>query len=837
VARVNDLRINRTLARWILLGVGVVALIVMAVALLAAPMNAFDTYSYVALGVAILGLAGFVLLDPQALVTSLTGRTSQYGTTTVLMSLFFIVFVVAIFVIVRAAKITPWDLTAVQKYKLSQQSIDILSKLTDDIHVVGFYSDQSADQRKDAEIWLQEYEKYSNGKLTYEFVDPDRNPGMAAQLKMTRANVMVFSQGDQTAEASSADESSMTGALVRVMSGETRKLYMVVGHGERSTDDFNQTGYSQIKDTLTKVGFEIASLNLLEQGSVPDDASLVVVAGPTAQFAPKEVDALKAYLAGGGAALFMFDPASGGGQFGNGLTGVAFNNDGSLLATAGADGVIRIWKVSNFQQVLELRGHTSDIWDVAFSPDGKQIASAGRDGTVRVWNASSGEQVKQLDGQTEGVRRLAYSPDGRLLASVGSNQVLNVWNAKTYEPMSYSPISVPLPLYVVIFSPDSSLIAAGGGAQTTSGTSEGPVYIWKAKDGEEVLDKTLHTNIVYDLAFSPDGATLHSVALDGTEGTIDVASGEGSTETLYPSQGITGLAIEEDGTELFSLTDGTVHMRPPDATSTDQDVVLTGHTDVIWAMRLSPDGKSLVTGSRDGSARLWDLTVSPPTSRETTKAQGGGDPLLDYLRDTWGIQVDDDVIVDMTAPQDALTPYIFTFDKTSPIVQSFQNYVIFTVARSVESVDTPPAGITLTELLFSSSAQNGQIASWGETEAINSQPSYDPTKDLVGPLSLGVSAEDANTRARVVVFGDADFASNATMNQYLDSDLMLNAANWLTESQNLLNIPVKDVGSHTMTKPLSQAGLIVVYITSICLIPLIGLGAGAAVFFVRRRRR
>ncbi|MBN1309769.1 MAG: Gldg family protein [Anaerolineae bacterium] len=829
----NELKINRNLARFVLLGLGVIALIVMAVALIAAPMNKFNTVSYAALGVGILGLAGFVLLDPEAFVAGITGRTSQYGATTILMSLIFIVFVVAIYILVDALAIEPYPLTDSEKYQLSQQTKDILAGLEDEVHVVGFYTDQETTQQDEAKLWLQKYEKYSDGKLTYEFVDPDRDPLRATELEMTRSGVMVFSRGEQTAEASYADERTMSSALVRVLSGEARKLYMITGHGERSTDDYSGTGFSQIGSLLGNVGFEIESLNLLEKGSVPEDASMVVVAGPTAQFSAIEVEALKAYLDSGGKALFMFDPATGGGQLGDGLLGVSFSSDGSHLATAGADGTIRIWELGTSKQLLEMRGHTSDVMDVAYSPNDKRLASAGRDGTVRVWDTSIGEQIKLLEGQTEGARRVAYSPDGRLLASVGENQVLNIWNARTLEPMDYSPISVPAPLYTVEFSPDSKLIAAGSGLVLSSGAVEGTVYLWDSRTGEAVLNRTLHTSVIFDVAFSPDGTTLHSVAWDGTEGILDIDAGEGSTETLYPNISITSLAIKKDGTKIYSLADGSIHVRPPEATSTDQDVVLNPHTDTIWVLKLSPDGDTVATGSRDGTAGLWSLDAS---SGSALKAQGGGDPLLNYLKDSWGIQVNDDVVIDMwTASEyNQFTPVIYTFAQMSSIVQSLSgNYVIFPVARSIEPVETAPEDITLTSLLFSS---DEQVSSWGETEPYSSSLQFDPLADLPGPVTMGVSAEHASTGARIVVYGDADFASDANMAQFANGDLALNTANWLTESEELIDIPVKDLGSRTM-ESLSGPAMTVAIITSVCLIPGVGLVAGLVVWIVRRRRR
>jgi len=121
---------------------------------------------------------------------------------------------------------------------------------------------------------------------------------------------------------------------------------------------------------------------------------------------------------------------------------VAFSPDGTLLASGGEDNEIRLWQVADGQLIRTLRGHggrtgdgfnllftdmTKGVRDLAFSPDGTVLASAGSDGTVRLWRIADGKLLKTLSGHTNVVNKVAFSPDNRLLASGSGDSTIRVW--------------------------------------------------------------------------------------------------------------------------------------------------------------------------------------------------------------------------------------------------------------------------------------------------------------------------------------------------------------------------------------------------------------------------
>lgn len=126
-----------------------------------------------------------------------------------------------------------------------------------------------------------------------------------------------------------------------------------------------------------------------------------------------------------------------------GINDIAFNADGTLIATAGIDELVCVWQVADGKLRHQLRGHRDWVRAVAFSPHGQLLASCGVDRTIRLWDAQSGEQVRSLQGHEHWVWTLAFSPDGSLLASAGVDESVCIWEVATgclrYRLRPYGP--------------------------------------------------------------------------------------------------------------------------------------------------------------------------------------------------------------------------------------------------------------------------------------------------------------------------------------------------------------------------------------------------------------
>lgn len=207
------------------------------------------------------------------------------------------------------------------------------------------------------------------------------------------------------------------------------------------------------------------------------------------------------------------------------------------------------------------------------------------------------------------------------------------------------------------------------------------------------------------------------------------------------------------------------------------------------------------------------------------------DPLVDWLNATWGIQVENDVVIDLASSRSEFA--IAQAYGNSPITDDLLSQELASYYPLARSISVSAAGDTALPATVNPLAITGD-RSWGETD-LTQQANPDDGVDHFGPLNLAVTVEDPNTRARLVVFGDADFATNAHADQYANGDMLLNSVNWATGNTDLISIPPK---SSTFRQPLdlSTRTVVTLGLVSACVLPFGMLLAGVAVVWNRRSR-
>jgi len=201
-----------------------------------------------------------------------------------------------------------FDLTTNKRYSLSPQSIKVLKHLDRDVNVIGFFT--SGNEKNKAKDLLEEYAYYSK-KFHFTFIDPDRHPLEARKYNITRYNTLVVKCEEKREQVYETSEEKLTNAIVRVTRKEKKSIYFLSGHGEHDLNDTEKNGYSAFKTALTEKGFEVKTLFLVKESKIPDDAALIVIAGPQKKLMPAEIKLLSAYLEKDGHLFLLLDPETG----------------------------------------------------------------------------------------------------------------------------------------------------------------------------------------------------------------------------------------------------------------------------------------------------------------------------------------------------------------------------------------------------------------------------------------------------------------------------------------------------------------------------------------------
>jgi ABC-type uncharacterized transport system involved in gliding motility auxiliary subunit len=231
------------------------------------------------------------------------GRGAQYGTMSIVSIVVFLGILIAVnYLSVRQSK--RWDLTANQVYSLSDQTIKILKELKEPVTFVVFDKQTNFDGFRDR---LGEFTYHSTNVKT-EFVDPDREPARAKEAQIQSYGTIVIKYLDRTERVTSSEEQAITNGLIKAVTGAARKVYFTQGHGEKDIAATDRTGFSTIVQSLQSDNYTVETLVLVQQKTVPADATVLVIPGPTTDFFPPEIEALNTYVNGGGKVMVMLDP-------------------------------------------------------------------------------------------------------------------------------------------------------------------------------------------------------------------------------------------------------------------------------------------------------------------------------------------------------------------------------------------------------------------------------------------------------------------------------------------------------------------------------------------------
>ena len=299
---------------------------------------------------------------------------------------------------------------------------------------------------------------------------------------------------------------------------------------------------------------------------------------------------------------------------------LAFNSDGTLLASGSWDCTILLWDFQKQKLLRPLEGHNDFIWSVAFSPDGTMLASGSRDGTVLLWDLNQHKaQPQRLSVHQEEINHdyevfsVAFSPDGTMLASGCRDHVVRLWSLKPSANnwiVSDSPV-VLTSHYKEVRSvafhpdPDTKLLASGSNDQT--------VRLWDLRSltskssivtSPTVLD--CQDTGVSSVAFSANGEFLaasswnRKLELWDLRRPVTVFSGTSLIYSVTVSSDEEWVFWGDEAGNINGWKQDLVYHHP---------TILGSHKKTVRSVAFSPDKQMLASGSLDGTVQLWQLNT------------------------------------------------------------------------------------------------------------------------------------------------------------------------------------------------------------------------------------
>jgi len=198
-----------------------------------------------------------------------------------------------------------WDLTANRQYSLSEQTVNLLRGLTAPVKFLVF------DQAENLERFrprLSEFE-YHSTNVDVEYIDADKRPVQAKEYEIQTYGTVVVEYMGRRERVTTDAEQDLTNALIKVLNPQEKRVYFLAGHGEKDPVDTERTGYSSIIDALRRDNYQWEKLILAQTNQVPENATIIVIAGPKTDLLEGEIELLRGYLARAGKLLVMVDPS------------------------------------------------------------------------------------------------------------------------------------------------------------------------------------------------------------------------------------------------------------------------------------------------------------------------------------------------------------------------------------------------------------------------------------------------------------------------------------------------------------------------------------------------
>jgi WD40 repeat protein len=293
-------------------------------------------------------------------------------------------------------------------------------------------------------------------------------------------------------------------------------------------------------------------------------------------------------------------------QHDDAVSSVVFDPGGLLLLTASLDGTARLWDIESVRERVRLK-HDQPVPMAAFSSDGRSIATACQDGTARVWETATGRELARLRHH-QSVQALAFNPRGGSLATASHDGTARLWDLHAGREVAL--LRHERPVAAIAFSPDGRFVATASHDRTAR--------IWEAETGREIT-RASHRGIVYAVAFSGDGTIFATASHDKTA-RVWRTPASSPLGPLVHSAWVRDVAFNPaSGSLVTAGFDGAVHFWSPPGRGIPgtgwRPARALAHPPAVLSVTVSPNGRWIASGSRDGTARLWEVATGRAVAR------------------------------------------------------------------------------------------------------------------------------------------------------------------------------------------------------------------------------
>jgi hypothetical protein len=280
------------------------------------------------------------------------------------------------------------------------------------------------------------------------------------------------------------------------------------------------------------------------------------------------------------------------------VTAVAFNNDGSQLASSGYHEVL-VWNATDGTLIRRIHNIAERVYDLEFSADGSTLAVAsgtpGQLGELKLFSAADGSLIRTLVRSRDAVFAVSYSPDGTLLASAGADRSISIVNVASGEEVTRIEDHADW-VMDVNWSPN--------GQRLVSSSRDKTCKVFEAATGNPVITFPGHGEPVYTAAFLADGNTIVSGGGDkrlriwNSADAKEVRAIGGFGGDVFRVQAL------PDDVILSASGDRSVRMNK--AADGSEIRKFSGHSDWVYTLSASLSRKLIASGSYDGEIRIWN---------------------------------------------------------------------------------------------------------------------------------------------------------------------------------------------------------------------------------------